>query len=126
MNRDEIIELAKEAGFTQGDLADFSDLIVHFAALVAAAVAMKNAGDAERWRIAKKLATVRKTGRKLYKTDEPRPSTRLLKGPDFTVVTPEINDEYEVCLFACIGETSVADLDAIMDAAAVIRARGEK
>lgn len=37
MNRDEIIRMALEAGFTQGDLADFSDLIVHFAALVAAA-----------------------------------------------------------------------------------------
>lgn len=36
MNRDDIIELAKKAGFTQGDLTDFSDLIVHFAALVAA------------------------------------------------------------------------------------------
>jgi len=37
MNRDDIIELAKKAGFTQGDLTDFSDLIVHFAALIAAA-----------------------------------------------------------------------------------------
>lgn len=37
MNRDEIIELAKKAGFTQGDLTVFPDLIVHFAALVAAA-----------------------------------------------------------------------------------------
>ena len=37
MNRDEIIRMARSAGFTQGDLADFSDLIVHFAALVAAA-----------------------------------------------------------------------------------------
>lgn len=37
MNRDDIIELAKKAGFTQGDLTDFSDLIVHFADLVAAA-----------------------------------------------------------------------------------------
>ena len=36
MNRDAIIKLAREAGFTEGDISLFPDLIVHFAALVAA------------------------------------------------------------------------------------------
>jgi len=34
MNRDEVIAIARKAGFTEGDIASFSDLIVHFAALV--------------------------------------------------------------------------------------------
>ena len=37
IDRDTIIKLAREAGFTEGDIALFPDLIVHFAALVAAA-----------------------------------------------------------------------------------------
>ena len=37
MTRDEIIKLAREAGFTEGDISLFPDLIVHFAAMVAAA-----------------------------------------------------------------------------------------
>ena len=37
MNREDIIKLAREAGFTEGDISLFPDLIVHFAALVAAA-----------------------------------------------------------------------------------------
>ena len=37
MDREDIIKLAREAGFTEGDLAVFPDLIVHFATLVAAA-----------------------------------------------------------------------------------------
>ena len=37
MDRDDIIRMAREAGFTEGDLAIFPDLIVHFATLVAAA-----------------------------------------------------------------------------------------
>ena len=36
MTRDEVIALAREAGFTEGDIFIFPDLIVHFAALVAA------------------------------------------------------------------------------------------
>ena len=36
MNREDIIKLARTAGFTEGDLAVFPDLIVHFANLVAA------------------------------------------------------------------------------------------
>jgi len=36
MTREDIIKLAREAGFTEGDLAVFPDLIVHFAALVTA------------------------------------------------------------------------------------------
>jgi hypothetical protein len=35
MTRDEVIALAREAGFTEGDIFIFPDLIVHFAALVA-------------------------------------------------------------------------------------------
>ena len=37
MTRDDIIRMAREAGFTEGDISLFPDLIVHFAALVAAA-----------------------------------------------------------------------------------------
>ena len=37
MNREDIIKLAREAGFTEGDISLFPDLIAHFAALVAAA-----------------------------------------------------------------------------------------
>ena len=35
MNRDDIITLGKQAGFTDGDFASFTDLIVHFGTLVA-------------------------------------------------------------------------------------------
>jgi hypothetical protein len=37
MTRDDIITLGKQAGFTAGDFASFTDLIVHFGMLVAAA-----------------------------------------------------------------------------------------
>ena len=37
MDREDIIRMAREAGFTEGDISLFPDLIVHFAALVAAA-----------------------------------------------------------------------------------------
>ena len=37
MDRDSIIRIAREAGFTEGDISLFPDLIAHFAALVAAA-----------------------------------------------------------------------------------------
>ena len=37
MDREEIIRIAREAGFTEGDISLFPDLIAHFAALVAAA-----------------------------------------------------------------------------------------
>ena len=36
MTREEIIALGKQAGFTAGDFASFTDLIVHFGMLVAA------------------------------------------------------------------------------------------
>ncbi len=36
MDREDIIKLAREAGFTEGDISLFPDLIAHFAALVAA------------------------------------------------------------------------------------------
>ena len=36
MTRDDIITLGKQAGFTAGDFASFTDLIVHFGMLVAA------------------------------------------------------------------------------------------
>ena len=36
MNREDIIRMAREAGFTEGDISLFPDLIAHFAALVAA------------------------------------------------------------------------------------------
>ena len=37
MNREAVIRMAREAGFTEGDISLFPDLIAHFAALVAAA-----------------------------------------------------------------------------------------
>ena len=37
MDREDIIRMAREAEFTEGDISLFPDLIVHFAALVAAA-----------------------------------------------------------------------------------------
>ena len=36
MDREDIIRMAREAGFTEGDISLFPDLIAHFAALVAA------------------------------------------------------------------------------------------
>ena len=36
MNREDIIRMAREAGFTEGDISLFPDLIAHFAFLVAA------------------------------------------------------------------------------------------
>ena len=36
MDREDIICMAREAGFTEGDISLFPDLIAHFAALVAA------------------------------------------------------------------------------------------
>jgi len=36
MNRENIIRMAREAGFTEGDISLFPDLIAHFASLVAA------------------------------------------------------------------------------------------
>lgn len=67
MNRDDIIRTAREAGFTQGDLADFSDLIVHFAALVAAA---------ERERLAQEpVATPSRSFEDVYKVQTERLAT---------------------------------------------------
>ena len=37
MDREEIIRMAREAEFTEGDISLFPDTIAHFAALVAAA-----------------------------------------------------------------------------------------
>ena len=37
MDREDIIRMARGAGFTEGDISLFPDLIAHFAALVAAA-----------------------------------------------------------------------------------------
>ena len=37
MDREDIIRMAREAGFTEGDMSLFPDTIAHFAALVAAA-----------------------------------------------------------------------------------------
>ena len=36
MDREEIIRMAREAGFTEGDISLFPDLIAHFATLIAA------------------------------------------------------------------------------------------
>jgi hypothetical protein len=36
MNKEDIIRMAREAGFTEGDISLFPNLIAHFAALVAA------------------------------------------------------------------------------------------
>jgi hypothetical protein len=36
MTKEDIIRIAREAGFTEGDISLFPDLIAHFAALVAA------------------------------------------------------------------------------------------
>ena len=36
MTREDIVRMAREAGFTEGDISLFPDLIAHFAALVAA------------------------------------------------------------------------------------------
>lgn len=148
MTRDEVLAMAKQAGWTgiyrepaeptgKSDWEMWKvdipvpvtiDQIERFAALVAAAEreeCAKDKVDAERWRMAKSLAFVRKSGRKLYKTDDPIPSYRLIKNADFGVVKPEINEEYEVCLFACIGETSIPEIDAMMDEA-IDRARSDK
>lgn len=128
MTRDEVLAMAEQAGIHRRSHPEgtkemwcWEDAIERFHALAVAPYKE----DAERWRMAKSLAVVRKSGRKLYKTDDPIPSYRLLKNADFGVVKPEINEEYEVCLFACIGETSIPEMDAMMDNA-IDRARSAK
>ena len=36
MDREDIIRMAREAGFTEGDISLFPDLIAHFATIIAA------------------------------------------------------------------------------------------
>ena len=52
MTRDDIITLGKQAGFTDGDFASFTDLIVHFGMLVAAAEREACAKVADEWQTA--------------------------------------------------------------------------
>jgi hypothetical protein len=53
MDREEINRMAREAGFTEGDISLFPDLIAHFAALVADAKREKLAA----WMIQRGFAT---------------------------------------------------------------------
>jgi hypothetical protein len=73
--------------------------------------------DAERYRAIKELAVVKPTGRKLYKTDEFRPSAVLKSEADYTVKAPALMDEYVVNVFALLGEFDVKELDTAIDAA---------
>ena len=74
MNREDIIRMAREAGFTEGDISLFPDLIAHFAALVAAhereacskaceeLLSMVNAGDEHMDGVADCIAAIRARG----------------------------------------------------------------
>ena len=59
MDREDFIRMAREAEFTEGDISLFPDLIVHFAALVAAA---ERDRMCQQFNIPKELAYEKATG----------------------------------------------------------------
>ena len=110
MTHEEIIRMAREAGFTEGDISLFPDLIAHFAFLVAAV---------EREKL---VAWMMRQG---YATGHGDTVEDLLKEFNWQVR----EEERELCAQIC---EQIADapsnmvLGVALDCAAAIRARGEK
>ena len=107
MDREDIIKLAREAGFTEGDISLFPDLIAHFAFLVAAAERNKLAA----WMM-----------RQGYATGHGDSIEKLLEELEWQI-EERIKNEREACAKLCEANdksTHPADL------ADAIRARSEK
>ena len=112
MDREAVIRMAREAGFTEGDISLFPDLIAHFAALVA---------DAERNKLA---AWMMRQG---YATGHGDTVEDLLKELDWQI-EERIRNEREACAKVCdvlaVHPEYASDITKV--AAQAIRARGEK
>jgi len=104
MDREDIIKLAREAGFTEGDISLFPDLIAHFAFLVAAAERNKLAA----WMIERG-----------YATGHGDTVEDLLKELEWQIA----EREREACASICFQEGPSIDGELIAEA---IRARSEK
>ena len=111
MNREDIIRMAREAGFTEGDISLFPDLIAHFAALVAA----------EREKLA---AWMIKHG---YATGHGDTVKDLLKELEWQIAEREREECAKVCeILGAEDDSFYAEFSRAKDCAAAIRARGEK
>ena len=112
MNREQIIRMAREAGFTEGDISLFPDLIAHFAFLVAAVERNKLAA----WMIERG-----------YATGHGDTTEDLLKELDWQI-DERIAAEREACAKVCdvlaVHPEYASDITKV--AAQAIRARGEK
>ena len=112
MDREEIIRTAREAGFTEGDISLFPDLIAHFAALVA---------DAEREKLA---AWMIERG---YATGHGDSTEDLLKELEWQIAEREREECAKVCeILGAEDDSFYAEFSRAKDCAAAIRARGEK
>jgi len=111
MNRENIIRMAREAGFTEGDISLFPDLIAHFASLVAASERNKLAA----WMIQFGFATGH--------GDTMEQLVDALGSEIVDRIECEIDTERSACAKVCDG----MDHNGVMiaaDCAAAIRARG--
>jgi hypothetical protein len=110
MDREDIIKLAREAGFTEGDISLFPDLIAHFAFLVAAAERNKLAA----WMM-----------RQGYATGHGDSIEKLLEELEWQI-EERIGNEREVCAKVCdvlaVHPEYASDITKV--AAQAIRARG--
>ena len=104
MDREAVICMAREAGFTEGDISLFPDLIAHFAALVA---------DAKREKLA---AWMMRQG---FATGHGDTTEDLLKELDWQI-EERIRNEREACASICFQEGPSIDGELIAQA---IRAR---
>ena len=107
MDREDIIKLAREAGFTEGDISLFPDLIAHFAALVA---------DAEREKLA---AWMMSQG---YATGHGDSIEKLLEELEWQIVEREREACAKVCDVLAVHPEYASDITKV--AAQAIRARG--
>ena len=111
MDREDIIKLAREAGFTEGDISLFPDLIAHFAALVA---------DAKREKLA---AWMIERG---YATGHGDTVEDLLKELEWQIAE-RIRNERFACAKVCEDAISSNQVgkNVCINLATAIRARGE-
>ena len=109
MDREDIIKLAREAGFTEDDISLFPDLIAHFAFLVAAAERNKLAA----WMIERG-----------YATGHGDTGEDLLKELEWQIAEREREECAKVCDVLAVHPEYASDITKV--AAQAIRARGEK
>ena len=106
MDREAVIRMAREAGFTEGDISLFPDLIAHFASLVAASERNKLAA----WMMSQG-----------YATGHGDSIEKLLEELEWQVR----ESEREACAKVC-EDRERANLYGVKECAAAIRARGNK